>query len=287
MKKYIILLLIFSFQFSTFNPLHAQRMKKTKTGLEYRFETRNRKYAQPRIGDVLVGEMTLRFDTVKIFSNEGEPTRIFHVSPCAFRGDINEGLLMMHVGDKAHFAVPADSLAALVGPAQLPPSYQAGTGQKIYYTISLHKIITPEDILREEDSIRQDTERRKAEEGALLSKYIQDNYTDIEYSLSGLYIAVKKRGEGPRIKGGSKVTIEYAGRLLDGTVFDTNSITYYVGQTRLIQGWEEGIHGQPEGTELTLIMPSSLAYGERGAGKVIPPYSPLRFDIKILKVEEL
>ena len=53
----------------------------------------------------------------------------------------------------------------------------------------------------------------------------------------------------------------------------------------LIKGWEDGIMGQPEGSILQIVMPSSLGYGSRGAGEMIPPYSPLVFDIEIVSVK--
>ena len=58
-----------------------------------------------------------------------------------------------------------------------------------------------------------------------------------------------------------------------------------MGAFPLIPGWDEGVDGQPEGTELTLIMPSKLGYGERGAGNDILPYSPLVFDLTIVSVK--
>ena len=62
-------------------------------------------------------------------------------------------------------------------------------------------------------------------------------------------------------------------------------MTYKVGDLSLIKGWQEGIIGQSAGSEITLIMPSSLAYGAQGVGSDIPPYSPLVFEITILSVK--
>ena len=62
-------------------------------------------------------------------------------------------------------------------------------------------------------------------------------------------------------------------------------MTYVVGRDRLIPGWEQGVMGQPAGTVLQLVIPSAQAYGPRGAGNMIPPYSPLVFDIEIVSVK--
>lgn len=262
-----------------------QRFKKTKTGLRYCYETRNRKAPQPKVGDYLVGEMTLVFDTFTVFSNLGNPGRIFRVTESTFPGDINEGLLMMHQGDKMSFIVPADSVAAHVGVNKMPPNYRQGNGQEVHYTVILHDILTTGQVERERDSIRAVLATRKQEEPRLLAAYVKEHYRQqIEMTMEGLYIVVNKKGDGTPVFPGRKVSVEYTGRLLDGTVFDSGSLSYVVGQTRLIKGWEDGIDRQPAGTELTILVPSTLAYGERGTGK-IPPYSSLIFDIKILSVE--
>ncbi|MBP5540947.1 MAG: FKBP-type peptidyl-prolyl cis-trans isomerase [Bacteroidales bacterium] len=282
-----------------------QRFKKTRSGLQYRYETRNRKAPQPKVGDVLVGEMTMMFGTDTIFSTEGHPQRIFHVAESAFPGDINEGLLMMHKGETMVFAVQADSVAERVGESRMPPDFRKGGGQTIYYTVELHDILSPEQIAHEQDSIRTMLATRKKNEGKELAEYVQTHYTSgVEMTLSGLYIVIKKKGNGLIVTPGKAVVADYVGRTLDGKVFDTSidsvaraegihqpkrpygPLSYVVGQTPLIPGWEQGVYGQPEGTELTILIPSSLAYGERGAGDVILPYTSLIFDIKILKVED-
>ena len=120
---------------------------------------------------------------------------------------------------------------------------------------------------------------------------------------SGLYIIVNKKGSGPKVENGKEVSVNYTGRLLDGTLFDTSReqdareankvqkgrtyepMTYVVGAQPMIKGWDEGIMGQTEGSDITLIMPSELAYGARGAGKDILPYSPLVFNLTIESVK--
>lgn len=282
---------------------NPRKFKKTNSGLLYRFDDKNKSNPQPNVGDIVYGEMTLQFDNDTLFSNTGNPTRIFQVAETQFPGDINEGLLLMHKGDQARFIIPADSMASKVGEKRMPPSYVAGSGQSIRYTVHILDILTPEDIKRQADSIAADTQRRKDEEPTLLSQYINDHYTAIELSTSGLYIDVQQKGQGPLVEPGKKIQVEYTGRRLDGKIFDTSNdsiaraagiynpqrnyapLSYTVGQQHLIPGWEEGLHNQTEGTRLTLIIPSNLAYGSRGAGQDIPPYTTLIFDITILKVE--
>ena len=281
----------------------SNQFKKTDNGLLYRFETTNTDGRQPQMGEMLVGEMTIKLDTVVLISNVGHPDRLMQVRPDMFKGDINEGLQMMHVGDKAVFAIPADSLAQFIGDHRMPPNYKRGVNQMFYYEIALADIVSVEDLQREQTNLEEETAKMKEEEPTLLAQYIQDNNITVKPTASGLYIVVKKKGNGPKVSKGKTVSIDYTGRLLDGTIFDSSReadareagkynanrpyepLTYQVGAFPLIPGWDEGVDGQPEGTELTLIMPSKLGYGERGAGNDILPYSPLVFDLTIVSVK--
>lgn len=118
---------------------------------------------------------------------------------------------------------------------------------------------------------------------------IANNNITAKPTAEGLYVIVNKKGTGAKVAMGREVSMHYTGRLLDGTTFDSSvgkePLTYTVGRMGLIRGWEEGVMGQPEGTQLQIIMPSALGYGSKGAGQMIPPYSPLVFDIEIVSVK--
>ncbi len=274
--------------------------KTTDGGVLYKFEKQNKDAQQVQEGDVLVGEMTVRFDTVQTFTNVGHADRILQADPNFF---LYEGLVMMHVGDKATLAVEADSLAKYLQPNQLPPFYKPGTGMKIYYEISLQDIVTKDELAEEQANFFAEMQQRKDNEPDDIAKYISDNNIKAKPTADGLYIIVKKKGNGPKVAAGRQVAINYTGCLLDGTMFDSSvesdakrggldqpgrtyePLTYTVGQMSLIRGWEQGIMGQPEGSQLQLVIPSALGYGSQGAGQLIPPYSPLVFDIEIVSVK--
>lgn len=88
---------------------------------------------------------------------------------------------------------------------------------------------------------------------------------------------------------GNQLTVEYTGYLLDGTVFDSNVNTdkpfiFTLGLGQVIAGWDLGLFGMKVGETRQLIIPAQLAYGEQGAGNIIPPNTPLIFEVKLLSI---
>ena len=97
---------------------------------------------------------------------------------------------------------------------------------------------------------------------------------------------LEKAGEG------DKVTVHYGGFLMDGTKFDSSfdrnkPFTFELGVGQVIPGWDQGLVGVCSGEERHLVVPAALAYGDRGAGDVIPPGATLLFDIVVMDVEQV
>ena len=96
-------------------------------------------------------------------------------------------------------------------------------------------------------------------------------------------------GNGLEVKNHSKLSVHYIGRLEDNTVFDSSYnrgqlFDFQIGVRKVILGWETGLLGMREGGKRTIFIPYQLAYGESGAGNLIPPKSNLIFDIEVIKV---
>lgn len=97
-------------------------------------------------------------------------------------------------------------------------------------------------------------------------------------------------GTGAVAEPGKKVSVHYTGTLTNGTKFDSSrdrnqEFTFVLGQGQVIRGWDEGVKGMKVGGKRKLTIPPDMAYGEAGAGGVIPPNATLLFDVELTKVE--
>ena len=104
-------------------------------------------------------------------------------------------------------------------------------------------------------------------------------------------------GQGREAEAGLNVTVHYTGWLYDpskpggkGEKFDSSldrgePFTFLLGGQQVIRGWDEGVAGMKVGGKRTLIIPSEMGYGSRGAGGVIPPNATLVFDVELLRIQ--
>ena len=119
--------------------------------------------------------------------------------------------------------------------------------------------------------------------------YLEENAkrNGVTQTKSGLQYEVLTEGTGKSPKATDTVRCHYEGRLLDGTVFDSSykrGEPADFGLNQVIPGWTEGVQLMKEGAKYRFHIPYLLAYGERGAGAQIPPYSTLVFDVELIKV---
>jgi FKBP-type peptidyl-prolyl cis-trans isomerase FklB len=106
---------------------------------------------------------------------------------------------------------------------------------------------------------------------------------------NGLMYRVLKEGHGAKPQETSTVTVSYVGRLVDGTEFDASvpgTAAKFKLNSGVIQGWREALVQMPVGSRWEVVMPPSVAYGDRGAGRDIGPASTLVFEIELESIEE-
>lgn len=132
--------------------------------------------------------------------------------------------------------------------------------------------------------------RKQAEENSKIgTAFLAENAkkAGMQTTASGLQYQVLKAGTGKTPKISSKVKVDYEGRLIDGTIFDSSIARQQPAEfqvNQVIQGWTEGLQLMKEGAKYRFFIPAHLAYGQIGSGDIIEPNSTLIFDVELLQV---
>ncbi|MBE0368083.1 MULTISPECIES: FKBP-type peptidyl-prolyl cis-trans isomerase [Pseudoalteromonas] len=165
-------------------------------------------------------------------------------------------------------------------------------GMKDAYAGEAMRVEIPE-IQAAFEKINTEIQARREEESKVLAaegiSFLEENAkrTEITVTESGLQYEVVTTGEGEKPVADSKVRVHYHGTLINGTVFDSS---YDRGEPAefpvngVIAGWTEALQLMPAGSKWRLYIPHELAYGERGAGASIAPFSTLVFDVELLEI---
>jgi FKBP-type peptidyl-prolyl cis-trans isomerase FklB len=135
------------------------------------------------------------------------------------------------------------------------------------------------------EAYERETEAKRAEGLA----FLENNRTTqgVHETASGLQYVIEREGSGQKPNATDVVRVHYEGFLLDGTKFDSSHdrgepIEFPLNQ--VIPGWTEGVQLMSVGSKFRFFIPNHLAYGERGAGQTIPPYSTLIFEVELLDI---
>ncbi len=136
------------------------------------------------------------------------------------------------------------------------------------------------------DAVRRERQQALAVEG---QNFLADNAgkDGVNQTESGLQFRVLTQGEGAIPARQDRVRVHYTGRLIDGSVFDSSVQRGQPAEfpvSGVIPGWIEALTLMPVGSKWELYIPHNLAYGERGAGASIPPFSALIFEVELLEI---
>ena len=133
---------------------------------------------------------------------------------------------------------------------------------------------------------RMEQQKKQAESG---EQFLAENSqkSGITTTETGLQFEVLTQGNGAIPARQNTVRVHYTGSLIDGTVFDSSVQRGQPAEfpvNGVIAGWTEALTLMPVGSKWKLYIPHHLAYGERGAGNSIPPYSTLIFEVELLDI---
>ncbi len=285
MKPYILIVLIFSILACN----NSESYNKHSSGLEYLILKKSANKNQAKEGDIV--ELNLKYYTDKdsLLFNSREFTSSFKmmVKPNSHKaGCFEEALKMMQIGDRYRFKIKTDSFYIKTQKTKIPKNINSKS--KLIFDIELLRIVSKSELERER---KLQNQQLKHQEQIMLKQYIEENNIEIKPLKSGLYYIETKKGKGRKAINGDKLSVNYTGKLINGKIFDAhyskqNVFSFTLGDTSLIKAWNEGFTLMRKGGEATFIIPSELAYGDKAYSNIIPPFSSLIFNVKLVNIKK-
>lgn len=285
------------------------------SGLQYKFIEQSDTGAVVEMGgSAFVDFMIMNNkDSVVLTSRHYSPNERFIQMPIGGGAEervLDEAFMMMKAGDSASFKISADTffLKTLLL-EKLPPYIEAGT--MLTMNVRLSKTRSKADVdeerkaymekqkqmMQEQEAAQRAIDELKADKGKMeerrknettdIKKFITEKAYTEKPQKSGLYFFLKEKGTGKKAVSGNVIAVNYTGYFLDGKIFDSSigrqPFNFTLGAQQVVPGWDEAFQLMNEGDKATIILPSSLAYGESGSGPILP-YTPIAFDVELIRI---
>ena len=274
--------------------------EKGESGIYFKFYKKNETGQKPKFGEYVTVKLVRKttgdsviFDSRK--QNPQEGTVEYRLDKPPYPSSLESGISMMSIGDSASFYVFTDSLKKFMPPDQ---GKMLKPGVTILFDIKLVKIRSAQEVDAEnQKKFEEFMAKSKMKEPEMISEYITTNKVTAKPDVNGMYFIETEKGKGPKAKTGSKVSVKYTGKFLDGNIFDASDYhggkpyEFTIGNKEVILGWDLGIMMMSKGGKATLLLPSKLGYDSIGmqdpqTGRfAIYPYTPLVFDVELLDIK--
>jgi len=286
MIKKIFLYLFFVLSITFVACKKKQVFRTTEDGIKYYFIEKNNNAKQPKLGGGAIIDVDVYWKDSLIFSSNDLQNDFIVVVKDTSAASIDRAIMMMHQGDSAIFKLNA--VKFLINKVNMTiPKGMTNKDEMIFY-IRLRKVLSPQKV----NQIRQKyLDYRRQIEPQLIDDYIKRNsqYNFVLQS-NGLFVSKIKDGSGLKPVNGDSVFVNYIAYFINGEPFSSTLkkqqiFKFKIGDQKVIPGLELAIRQMREGEVMFVIIPSYLAYGEEGLLDLIPPYSPLVFQVELKKVK--
>jgi len=253
---------------------------KKHSGFYYKFHTVNPNNEMPKTGDFVVVDMALRIGDSTL-----SPMNHYNMlMDELYKGDIYSALRTMHLGDSATFIFDGPKFyEEFLGMGEYPNGKTP-----IFADIKLLKIMSKQSLENAEEQFEEHKKQMAHIEDSLIINYV-DQY-HIDNKISGIYCIYKKIGAGDKPETNQVVEILYKAYRLDNTLFDSSTnidepFTFELGKGQVARAIDIMVSQMSIGDEILMVVPSSLAFGDRGNEQFnILPYTPVVFDVELLNI---
>jgi FKBP-type peptidyl-prolyl cis-trans isomerase len=220
-----------------------------------------------------------------------------------------EVISMLTKGDSVTFKVSAKEIFTKSFRQPVPPTVDSTSS--FTFVVGLIDALDKEQfdkyrnelIAKENTKMMKKQKAQSAKDSVLIDNYIKEKNLSMLSTASGIRYKITKAGSGANVKDGQSAKINYAGYLLNGKYFDTSyeavakeknlyqqgrgygPYEIVVGQSQVIQGWHEAAKLMNKGSKMTVIIPSTLAYGSQRRSEDIVENSILVFDLELVDIK--
>lgn len=304
--KSLAAILVLMFGASTISSCQKKKVTE-KDGIEYTYINEGSDKAPN--GEFLLYnlEITTASDSV-IYSTIDQPFPGYLMANDTLtpQNGMDEIFLTLRKGDSINF----QSTAKIIFNGNQPPPLKEDDVVKVKLgafdikSDSAMQVYYQEVMMAEQVKSAERAKTLVVEEGKAIEAYAAEKGLTVQKTENGLYYVIEREGTGDATTPGSTMYVNYAGYLVDGTLFDTSwpeiakannifqegrpyePLSVNVGMGQVIPGWDEGLMLLKKGSKAKFLIPSPLAYGENGAGAMIPANSILIFDVEVTDVQK-
>lgn len=203
-----------------------------------------------------------------------------------YPGDINEALALFAKGDSAVFIIKADSFFLKTARSpEVPEIFKENND--LYFWVKVNDILSGEEIEARNQAM---IEKRRTQELSDLTVFLSSNYPDLEPTESGLFIIKEKDGKGRIPKEGDFMNFDFTVSTLNGpslynSIEAGRAVDLEKGKPFDTEGFSEGLNSMRAGDEVTLIVPSKLAFKAQGRPGMIEPYTTMKYWVRMNSVK--
>lgn len=261
---------------------------KTDAGYYVKYHVVNQDARMPKTDEIMSVDMKYSIKDSLLFDNRAQMGESMKIPAKAsdYQGDIYEVLSAMHIGDSASLLMNADSFfLKTVGYPKLPDFVEPNS--EMNFEIKLINTQNREEM--EKEALAKAEELRE-QEPALIEKYLKNNNITVSPLDDGLYFVEEHKGTGIKPTADSYVTVHMEVMLIDGTTLFSSyqqgqPRVFALGQNQETPGVEEALKMMRKGAKTLVVLPSNLAFGAEGRGRIIPPYTPLVYRLELIDIQ--
>lgn len=280
------LLLSIAMLFSVYGCSEHRGFKKTSDGLYYKFHEKGDDTTTLKEGMILTLNLKYSINDSVLFDTDSIPDAfMLPLTEPGYKGDFYAALAMMKPGDSATFITSADSFfIKTVRMPQVPDS--AFIGKEIYFDVKLISAKSQEEM---EAQRQLEMAEMQEQEQVILKQYLSSANITTQPMESGLFFTEIQKGNNQKPKNGDFGKIHFSVSTITGNqLYDSRQqgepMIWEKGKEFDNKGVTEALELMSKGSKASIIVPSSLAFGEQGRGQMIAPYTTLLYELELVDI---